>query len=64
VTRSTHNQETHTMTKTTTTTAILEAARTMPQAKFDAAVAQLLTEATAAAMAAQAMLDARRQTAA
>jgi hypothetical protein len=42
----------------------LEKIKAMPQAKFDAAVAQLLTEATAAAMAAQAMLDARRQTAA
>jgi len=42
----------------------LEKIKTMPQANFDAAVAQLLTEATAAAMAAQSMLDARRQTAA
>jgi hypothetical protein len=50
--------------KKTGAAAALEKAKTMPQAKFDAAVAKLLTEATAAAMAAQAMLDARRQTAA
>jgi hypothetical protein len=50
--------------KKTGAAAALEKVKTMPQAKFDAAVAQLLTEATAAAMAAQAMLDARRQTAA
>ncbi len=49
--------------KKTGAAAALVKAKTMPQEKFDAAVAQLLTEATAAAMAAQAMLDARHQTA-
>jgi hypothetical protein len=37
----------------------LEKIKAMPQAKFDAAVTKMLTEAAAAAMAAQAMLDAR-----
>lgn len=44
--------------------AALDKAKTMPQAKFDAAVTKLLTEASAAATAAQQLLDARRQTAA
>jgi len=45
--------------KKTGTAAALEKVKTMPQAKFDAAVTKMLTEAAAAAMAAQAMLDAR-----
>ena len=50
----------HTMTKTTTTTAILEAVRTMPQEAFDAKADELLAEANAALMALQAMREARR----
>jgi len=50
--------------KKTGAAAALEKAKTMPQEKFDAAVTKMLTEAAAAAMAAQSMLDARRQTAA
>jgi hypothetical protein len=50
--------------KKTGAAAALEKAKTMPQDKFDAAVTEMLTEASAAVMAVQAMLDARRQTAA
>jgi hypothetical protein len=67
VSRSITNPETHTMTtkqKKTGAAAALEKAKTMPQDKFDAAVTEILTEASAAVMAVQAMLDARRQTAA
>jgi hypothetical protein len=39
--------------------AALEKVKTMPQEEFDAAVTKMLTEASAAAMAAQALLDAR-----
>jgi hypothetical protein len=53
-------RDNHTMTKTTTTTAILEAVRTMPQADFDAKADQLLAEANAALMALQAMREARK----
>jgi hypothetical protein len=49
--------------KKTGTAAALEKVKTMPQEKFDAAITKLLTEVSAAAMAAEAMLDARRQTA-
>jgi hypothetical protein len=48
------------MTKTTTTTAILEAVRTMPQADFDAKTDQLLSEANAALMALEMMRQARK----
>jgi hypothetical protein len=50
--------------KKTGAAAALEKAKTMPQEKFDAAVEKMLTEAVGAVMAAQTMLDARRQTAA
>ena len=48
------------MTKTTTTTAILEAVRTMPQADFEAKADQLLAEANAALMALEMMREARK----
>lgn len=48
------------MTKATTTTALLEAARTMPQADFEAKAAELLTEATGALLALETMLEARK----
>ena len=48
------------MTKTTTTTAILEAVRAMPQADFDAKADQLLSEATAALMALELLREARK----
>ena len=46
--------------KNTGAAAAREKVKTMPQEKFDAAVTKMLTEAAAAAMAAQAMLDARK----
>jgi hypothetical protein len=46
--------------KKTGAAAALEKVKTVPQAKFDAAVTKLLEEAAAAAMAAQALLDARK----
>ena len=49
------------MTKTTTTTAILEAVRTMPQEAFDAKTDQLLSDATAALMALEMLREARKK---
>lgn len=48
------------MTTKTTTTANLEAVRTMPQADFDAKTDQLLSEATAALMALELLREARK----
>ena len=48
------------MTTKTTTTANLEAVRTMPQEAFDAKADELLAEANAALMALQAMREARK----
>ena len=48
------------MTKTTTTTANLEAVRTMPQADFEAKAYQLLAEASTALMALEMMRQARK----
>ena len=48
------------MTTKTTTTANLEAVRTMPQADFEAKADQLLAEANAALMALQTMREARK----
>jgi hypothetical protein len=51
-------------TKTLTPAECAERARTMPQEKFDAKVEEALADAAATIWAVQAMLDARRQTAA
>jgi hypothetical protein len=48
------------MTKTTTTPAILEAVRTMPQTDFEAKASELLAEASAALLALETMRTARK----
>jgi hypothetical protein len=48
------------MTKTTTTTAILEAVRAMPQADFDAKTDELISEATAVLMSLELLRQARK----
>jgi hypothetical protein len=46
--------------KKTSAATELEKIKAMPQDKFDAAITKLLTEASAAAMAVQALLEARK----